>query len=69
MEEILVNATAMRLVLETDVGRNPSRASVGVKIIPPPTPRIEPTIPPAIPTTTKIMIEAISIMNASIVRE
>jgi hypothetical protein len=59
-EEILVEVTPTRLVLEIWDGLRPISDKAGAKIIPPPTPIKEPNIPPPIPIAIKITKEVTS---------
>lgn len=53
VEDILVEATANRLVLATCGGERPRKVRAGDIIMPPPTPIIDPNIPAINPTITK----------------
>lgn len=58
VEETLVEATAMRLVLVACTGGRPRKVRAGTIMMPPPTPSIEPRVPAPIPTPKRIaMVE------------
>jgi hypothetical protein len=53
VDEMLVDITAIRLVLAACVGGTFKNVRAGTIIIPPPTPSIEPKVPAPSPTTSK----------------
>jgi len=61
VEEILVEVTAIRLVLAIWDGMSPIKARAGVIMIPPPTPIIDPSVPAPRPITIKIIMISINI--------
>jgi len=62
---MLVDVTAIRLVLAVWEGEIPRKVSAGTIIIPPPTPSIDPSVPAPSPMTTSKINVGISSNNAA----
>jgi hypothetical protein len=63
VEDTLVEATAMRLVLAVCAGGRPRNVRAGTIMIPPPTPSIEPRVPAPRPTAMRITMVMIGSSN------